>query len=56
MPPGTNSWEDELVTCAWPGQADNRQEDSRISLLPSVYITSLCHILIVVRLEGFIFL
>lgn len=51
-----SSREDKLVTCAWPGQANNRQEGSRISLLPSVYLTSLCHIHRVARLEGFIFL
>lgn len=45
----------ELMTCAWPGQADNRQEDSRLSLLPSVYVTSLRHTHIVVRLEVLIF-
>lgn len=51
-----SSREDKLVTCAWPGQTNNRQEDLRISFLPSVYLTRLCHIHIVARLEVFIFL
>ena len=30
-----SSQEDKLVTCAWPGQANNRQEDFQAILIPA---------------------
>lgn len=54
----TCSREKNLVMCTWHGHTYKRQQDTRISLLPpsvlsSIYITSVCYIYIVARLEVF---